>query len=123
VGHCGSIAVIERFVRTVKEECTRRITVPLRRADMREELTCHWDWYNEHRPHEYLNGRTPNEAYQDRVAANLALRVEPRAAWPVTASCASPHVPIRGASSHVLRLVVEYHAGRKHLPVIKLSAA
>jgi len=108
--------VIERFLRTLKEECTRRTGVPLRRDDMRRELICHLGWYNEHRPHEYLDGRTPNEAYHDRPAGNLASRAEPSAVWPVTASCATPHVPIRGARGELLRLVVEQHAARKHLP-------
>jgi hypothetical protein len=40
VGKYGSIAVVERFIRTLKDECTRRIVVPLRRCDMRRELTC-----------------------------------------------------------------------------------
>ena len=56
-------------------------------------------------------------------AANPAARAEPRAAWPATASCAAPNVPIRGAPGKVLRLVVDYHAGRKHLPVVELVAA
>ena len=43
VGRYGSIAVIERFLRTVKEECTRRTMVPLRRDAMRKELTSHLD--------------------------------------------------------------------------------
>lgn len=123
VGQYGSIAVLERFVRTLKEECTRRITVSLRRADMRAELICHLDWYNEHRPHEYLDGRTPNEACHDRAAANSAACVEPRPAWPAAARCAAPYVPIRGVSGQMLRLVIDYHVGRKHLPVIRLVAA
>jgi putative transposase len=123
VGQYGSIAVLERFVRTLKEECTRRVTVPLRRADMRKELIWHLYWYNEHRPHEYLDGRTPNEAYHDRAAANLASRVETRVAWPATASCASPCVPVRSVPGQAFRLVVDYYGGRKHLPVVKLVAA
>jgi len=38
IGKYGSIAVIERFIRTLKDEGTRRIVVPLRRRDMRTEL-------------------------------------------------------------------------------------
>ena len=123
VGHYGSIAVVERFLRTLKEECTRRITAPLRRAEMREEVVCHLGWHNEHRPHEYLDGRTPNEVYYGHRAASLAARYEPRPAWPVKASCARPRVPIRGKPGQMLRLVVEYQAGRKHLPIVKLAAA
>ena len=31
VGKHGSIAVVEHFIRTLKDECTRRVVVPLRR--------------------------------------------------------------------------------------------
>jgi len=123
VGQYGSIAVLERFIRTLKEECTRRVAVPLRRDRMREEVVCHLDWYNQHRPHDYLDGRTPDEVYYGRRAAILAARVEPRASWPATAPCAAPHVPVQGVRGQVLRLIVEYHAGGKHLPVVKLAAA
>jgi len=123
VGQYGSIAVIERFLRTLKAECTRRILVPLRREEMRKELVCHLDWYNEHRPHEYLDGRTPNEVYYERPAAALAARVEPREDWPVKARCAAPEVAIRGKPGQVLRLVVDYHTDRRHLPVVRLVAA
>jgi hypothetical protein len=117
------MAVVGRFIRALKDEYTRRIAVPSRRDGMRRELIFHLGWYNEHRPHEYLDGGTPNEVHHDRPAANLAWRVEPRAAWPVTASCATPHVPVRGAPGEVLRLVVECHGGRRHLPVVRLAVA
>ena len=39
VGKSGSIAVVERFIRTLKSDCTRRICVPLRRRDFRAELS------------------------------------------------------------------------------------
>ena len=123
VGQCGSIAVVERFIRTLKEECPRRLGVPLRRDRMRRELLCQLDWYNEHRPHDYLGGRTPDEAYHDIEPANLTPRVEPRAAWPSTAPCAAPRVPVCGVSGQSLRLVIDYHAGRKHLPIVRLAAA
>jgi len=117
---CGSIAVVERFIRTLKDECTRRVIIPLRRSDMRRELTLHLDWYNDHRPHEFLAGRTPNEVYHDRPAANEMDRVEVRPHWPSGASCAAPIAAIDGDPGQKVVLVVSYHAGRKHLPVIKL---
>ena len=120
VGQYGSIAVIERFIRTLKEECTRRIVVPMRRRDMRRELACHLDWYNENRPHEYLEGKTPNEAYYDRPPASEEPRIEPRPNWPPTASCAAPVTDIDSAPGQKVELVVSYHAGRKHLPVLQL---
>lgn len=121
VGKYGSLAVIERFIRTLKDECTRRIVVPLRRRDMRRELTCHLGWYNEHRPHEYLGGRTPNEVYHDRPAASEMPRIEVRPHWPRGASCAAPTAAIDGDPGQKVVLVVSYHAGRKNLPVVKLK--
>lgn len=120
LGKCGSIAVIERFIRTLKDECTRRVIIPLRRSDMRRELTLHLDWYNEHRPHEFLVGRTPNEVYHDRPAANEMDRIEVRPHWPPDPSCAAPPAAIDGETGQKVLLVVSYHEGRKHLPVIKL---
>jgi len=121
VGKYGSIAVVERFIRTLKDECTRRIAVPLRRRDMRRELICHLDWYNEHRPHDYLDGRTPNEVYHNRPAANETPRVEVRLYWPPGASCAARAASIDGEPGRKVELAVSYHAGRKHLPVIQLK--
>jgi hypothetical protein len=64
----------------------------------------------------------PN-AWPSSNSENLESRVEPRAAWAVAASCATPHVPIRCAPGEVLQLVVAYHADRKRLPVVKLAVA
>jgi transposase InsO family protein len=50
VGKFGSIAVVERFMRSMKNECTRRILVPLGLDAMRRELAFYVHWYNEHRP-------------------------------------------------------------------------
>jgi len=51
VGKHGSIAIVERFIRSMKQECTRRIQVPLRRDRLRGELGLYVAWYNSHRPH------------------------------------------------------------------------
>jgi len=67
VGKYGSIAVVERFMRTLKDECTRVIRVPARRRDFRAELSLFAEWFNEHRPHIFLNGKTP--AFADRHAS------------------------------------------------------
>ncbi len=63
VGRKGSIAVIERFFLSLKNECTRRLWVPLRHASFRRELSFYVEWFNDHRPHSSLEGRTPNEVY------------------------------------------------------------
>ncbi len=43
------MAVVERALRTRKNECTRRILVPPRRGEFHRELISCLDWYNEHR--------------------------------------------------------------------------
>jgi len=50
VGRHGSIAVLERFILSMKTEALRRILVPLGIADMRIEIARYAVWYNEHRP-------------------------------------------------------------------------
>lgn len=105
----------------VKDECTRRVVIPLRREDMRRELICHLDWYNEHRPHEFLDGRTPNEVYHNRPAANEEPRIEVRPLWPTEASCATPVAAIDGEPGQKIELVISYYAGRKHLPIIQFK--
>ena len=59
VGKYGSIAVIERFFRSMKSVCTRCISVPLGLREIREELALYSTWYNGIRPHQALAGRTP----------------------------------------------------------------
>jgi transposase InsO family protein len=51
VGHYGSIAVAERFIRTLKEEGLRRVPVPLNLREMREQISAIACWYNACRPH------------------------------------------------------------------------
>ncbi len=121
MGKHGSIAVVERFMRTLKDECTRRSLVPLDIARMRAELQTYVAWFNTERPHEHLDGSTPDEAYFGKKPANKAPRFEPRAKWPRRSPCASPQVPVRGPTGVKLQLNVSYHAGRRHLPVIRLK--
>ena len=59
VGRYGSLSVVERFIQTLKAEGMRRIVVPLRREVLRREVNLYVEWYNEFRPHEFLDGRTP----------------------------------------------------------------
>ncbi len=63
VGKCGSIAVIERFIRSLKDECTRRILVPMQFMKMRREVGIYFYRLNSHRTSQSLNGRTPDEFY------------------------------------------------------------
>jgi len=96
VGKHGSIAVVERFIRTMKDEATRRIRILQRRARFRAQIDSFFVWYNEHRPHAALTGRTPNEAYFRLRPANRRPRIEPRKRWPRSAPCAAPRTLVAG---------------------------
>lgn len=123
VGKYGSLAVIERCIKTIKDEYLRRITVPLRHRQMRGEIAVYIDWYNEHRPHTWLGGRTPNEVYHGLAPASKQPRFEPRPKWPKRSPCASPQAPIRGQPGVMLELHTSYFRGRPELPVIDLREA
>ena len=45
----GSIAGVERLIRTIKSECTRKLTVPYQRESFRRELSLFVIWYVAHR--------------------------------------------------------------------------
>ena len=63
IGQYGSIAIIERLMRSIKDECTRRILVPLGEDGIRREVALFMNWYNQHRPHQSLGGRIPMDVY------------------------------------------------------------
>jgi transposase InsO family protein len=89
-----SIAVVERFHRTLKE-ILRLITIPENQSQFEQEVTLAIEWYNECRPHTTLGGKTPNEVYFSRPAANEQPRREPREGWPRGSPCAKPQVEKR----------------------------
>jgi len=121
VGKYGSIAVIERFIRSVKNECTRAILVPFSTAVFEREIHHYVLWFNENRPHERFGARTPDEIYFGRMPAARKPRYEPRSCWPRRSPCAKPHALIRGRPGAVVELRVGYRAGRKHLPLVTLK--
>lgn len=63
VGEKGSLAIIERFFLSLKNECTRRIWVPASRKRLLRELVIYAEWFNDHRPHSSLEGQTPSEVF------------------------------------------------------------
>jgi hypothetical protein len=123
VGQHGSIALIERFILTLKNECTRIILVPLRREAFHRELRFFEVWFNQHRPHSALDGKTPYEMYQEILQGCQRPGIEPRSRWPRSAPCASPHAPVAGHCGTRIHLDVRYHWGRKHLPIVALRLA
>jgi transposase InsO family protein len=122
IGKHVSIAVVERFHRTVKE-LLRLITIPEVQEQFELELGLIIDWYNEHRPHEALGGKTPNEVYFSRPAANEHPRLEPRASWPQDARCAQPQVDIEGQPGDPIIFEIDCLKGRRHLPTIRAQRA
>jgi putative transposase len=114
VGQHGSIAVIERFIRTLKEEGLRRVLVPLGIARMRKEIAAFVTWYGEHRPHATLGGRTPNEVLSGKRPQRLWPRFEPRARFP-------RRYAVRAKHGQRLELHVDRLEGRHHLPLVRLE--
>jgi transposase InsO family protein len=118
IGKTGSIAVIERLIRTLKDEGLRRIVVPLRRTEMLVEVDVFIDWYNVRRPHMGLAGATPNEIYRGLRPARAGPRYEIRPKYPVRR-----REKLRKKKETIVHLVIGHHDGRPHLPVIHLRPA
>ncbi len=123
IGKYGSIAVIERLMRTIKSECTRKLIVSYRREDIRRELSLFTRWYNQHRPHAGLIGCTPDEIYFGKDPAVSTPRFEPRKYWPRGSPCAAPRTSVKGRCGIRLELKVRRMAGRRHLPIVELKKA
>jgi hypothetical protein len=118
----GSIAVVERFILTMKCLLAGLLLVPYRREGFRRELDLIAQWYNDVRPHSTLAGRTPNEVYGGKYPANRRPRFEPRR-WPRGSPCARPWALMRGKPGLRLELQVRFYRGRKHLPIVTLQPA
>jgi putative transposase len=123
VGKYGSISIVERVIRTLKNECTRRLLVPYSRPRFKKELSLYVGWYNNHRPHDALESRTPDEIYSGLAPACLAPRFEPRQHYPRGSRCAGPQAAVRGRRGQRLQLSVQYMSRRRHLPVVELRPA
>jgi putative transposase len=124
VGQSGSIAVIERFIRTLKDGCVRVLpVVPLLRRAFAHELQLFVTWYNTHRPHTTLKCATPDEVYFRRRPAVRAPRFEPRPGWPRASPCALPHTLVKGQPGATLDLDLKSIAHRRHLPLVTLTRA
>jgi len=120
IGKHGSIAVIERFIRSLKQEGLRRTLISLCQRTFQQDVLFYEAWYNEHRPHTALGGATPNEVYFNHRPTNRTPRFEPRARWPRGSPCARPQVLVKGRPGVRVELDVTFHGGRKHLPVVTL---
>ena len=96
-------AVIERFFLSLKEEWLRRIPVPLRRDELRRELSCYLWWFEHSRPHQGLEGRTPRGVYDGRPVVE-------KARWK------AKEIPRS-------ELIVRFHEGRRQLPIVEVRRA
>jgi hypothetical protein len=120
IGQSGSIAVLERFFRSLKQEMLRRLlVVPRRFVAMQREVLAYAFWYNQHRPSQALGGRTPTEVRDGGVAASEATRWETRARVPLPRGRGARARRVQGT----LELVVERVDGREHLPIVSLRQA
>jgi len=124
VGKKGSIAVIERFILSLKQEALRRVLVPLGVQAMQGIVEQYLTWYNEHRPHTALGGKTPNEVFEGTVPATERPRFEPRRRYPLrTPPARAAPKAVRGKRGVVLQLVVKRLDDQPHLPVVELRRA
>jgi len=98
-----------------------RAWLPLRADVFRLEVELIVGWYNETRPHMMLGGRTPNEVCFHRFPANRTPRFEPRERWPRGSPCAKPWALVKGKAGMRWELEVEFHHGRRHLPILRLK--
>lgn len=120
VGQHGSIAMIERFIRSMKYEYLRHILVPMHITRMRQEVVCCVDWHNQHRPHQGLSGATPLEIYESAMPANCRPRYEPRKHWPTDSGCAAPYAEPRSEQGKRLRMALTFADKYKRLPIVQL---
>ena len=93
----------------------------LERADRAFATASAIDWSNEHRPRATLGGRTPNEVYFARHSANRKPRFEPRPGWPRVSPCAKPWALVRGRPGAPIELALDFLAGRKQLPIVRVN--
>jgi len=112
LGEPASLAIVERFIRSMKQECFRQLLVPMTLGGVLRELRCYSTWFNDHRPHTTLDGRTPREVFMGKPRRR---RIETRSRW--------PHQPRGRSPGGRLVLAVSHIEGKKHLPVIELRRA
>jgi hypothetical protein len=122
VGEHGSIAVLERFWRSMKQETFRRLSVvPFALAAFEAELEAYIVWYNEHRPHRALGGKTPAEVRDGPTPASERPALEPRPRYPLARG--DPKGRRRRRLRGRLELSLTYFQDRKHLPIVELKRA
>jgi transposase InsO family protein len=79
IGQSGSIAIIERFWRALKEMLDLKFRPPLSRRHLAEKVAVGLDYYATLRPHQGLDGATPSEIYFGLTPATVHAVSPPRA--------------------------------------------
>ncbi len=123
IGQHGSIAICERFIRNIKQECVRRIIIPLATDAFERELLTYALWYNEHRTHQALQGRTPNEVHEGRFPACDMPRIEVIRMPKGNKNPDTAVIERIAEKAPRLRLVVKHFDNRRHLPIVELERA
>jgi transposase InsO family protein len=109
IGKKGSIALIERLWRTLKDALGLRLLRPLVAEDLMAKVDLGLVHYAHFRPHQALGGATPAEIYLGRTPAHLSAVPPPRGR-PRKRQAASP-------------FRVEYLDSEQRLPVLFGNAA
>jgi len=123
LGQHGSIAVTERLILTLKQNLAWLPLIPLQRRVFLRQILELAAWYNGHRPHMSLDGRTPEEVYGRQRPANRQPRFEPRPRWPRSSPCARPVTLVKSKPGVRLEMAVTFHGGQRHLPIVTLQRA
>ncbi len=125
--HCFLVTTIRAVENQISypplKEILRLISIPEEQSQFERECSLIIEWYNEHRPHDTLEGKTPNEAHFLRPPANEQPRLEPRKRWPRGSPCAGPQVDIAGEPGDPIVLEIDCLEGRKHLPILSARHA
>jgi hypothetical protein len=122
LGEHGSIAVIERFWRSMKEECFRRIIAAIELVAFERELEAYIVWYNERRVHRALGGRTRAEVRDGKAPSSEPPALEPRARYPLVPR-AGPLRRRRRRLRGRLEVSIMRFRDRAHLPIVELRRA
>ena len=123
IGEHGRIAVIERLILTLKQGIAWLTLVPFRRRAFLRELGYLAAWYNGHRLHTTLGGKTPDEVYYRLRPMHRRPRFEPRTNWPRRSPGAKPVTRVKGKPGVRLACEIAFQGKRRHLPVVTLKRA
>jgi putative transposase len=109
IGKKGSIALIERLWKTLKDALGLRLLRPLLAEDLMEKIALGLTHYAYFRPHQALGGATPAEIYFGRPSSHLSAIPPPRGR------------PGEGSIDSPFR--VEYLDAERLLPILERRAA